>query len=104
MNHLKHNEKPGSTTNCPDDQEESFLDFLIPVRLEIKQEEHEQKAVSPNLFEFIGHLFSVKPHSADTNKERYDSALFWVDVVRSAERQPTEPDKAFFIKSNRTIH
>ena len=97
MNHLKHNaqqDKPDSTTNCPDDQEESFLDFLIP--------ETKQPTDSPKLFEFIGHLFSPKP--SEQTKEHYDSALFWVDVVRSAERQPAEPDKAFFIKSNRTIH
>ncbi len=56
MNHLKHNDKPGSTTNCPDDQEESFLDFLIP---ETKQPTEE--TVSPNLFEFLGHLFPPKP-------------------------------------------
>jgi len=96
MNHLKQNsqqEKPG-TTNNPDNQEESFLDFLIP--------EAKQPTDGPSLFEFLGHLFPPKPR--DQTKERYDPALFWVDVVRSAARQPTEPDKAFFIKSNRTIH
>ncbi len=30
MNHLKHNDKPGSTTNYPDDQEGPFL---RPIRL-----------------------------------------------------------------------
>ena len=56
MNHLKHDEKPGSTTNNPYDQEEAFFDFLIP---EAKQPTEE--AVSPNLFEFLGGLFPPNP-------------------------------------------
>ena len=59
MNYSKHNAqqgKNGSTTNNPDNQEESFLGFLIP---EAKQPI--QEAVSPNLFEFLGGLFPPKP-------------------------------------------
>ena len=62
MNYLKQNsqqENPGSTTNYPDDQEGPFLNFLIPARLQTKQPTEE--TVSPNLFEFLGHLFPPKP-------------------------------------------